>query len=168
MTELLGVLIGAFIAIIAVKISIKQVISEIDRREEIKHKMQEIDTLVLLNKKINEVLQKREIEIRESSLLNNYERAVKFDDVKISIDDFIYIQSFCAQNHYYLPSFLVEEFFKNIAQRKVVLDPNVIRSEGAYIYQSGREIFEQFSDQLNEMIEDRKVELKQLTNKYRN
>ncbi|MGX6961363.1 hypothetical protein [Vagococcus xieshaowenii] len=167
MTELLGVLIGAFIAIIAVKISIRQFLSEIDRREEIKNKMKEIDILVLLNKKINEVLQKRDIEIKESALLSDYERAVKFDDVKISIDDFIYIQSFCAQNHYYLPTFLVEEFFKNIAQRKVVLDPKVIRSEGAYVYQSGREIFEKFSDQLNEMIEDRKIELKQITNKYR-
>ena len=167
MTELLGVLIGAFIAIISVKLSIKQFLKEIDRREEIRNKMKEIDILILLNKKINEVLLKRDIEIKESALLSNYERAVKFDDVKISIDDFIYLQSFCAQNHYYLPTYLVEEFFKKIAQRKVVLDPNITRTEGAYIYQSGREIFEEFSEQLNQMVEDRKVELKQITRKYR-
>ncbi|MGX6978723.1 hypothetical protein ACWN8V_05635 [Vagococcus elongatus] len=171
MTELigtlLGVLLGALIAIAGVNINNKMIFKEFDRREQIKEKMKEIDMLMLLNKKINEIMQKRDIEIRDDVDITNYEKVANFDDVKITIDDFIYLQSFCAQNHYYLPNYMVEEFFKKISHRKVVLDPQIIRTEGAYSYQGGRVVLEEFSEQLIRTAEDRKIELKQLTQKYR-
>lgn len=165
MTELLGVLVGAFIAIIGVKISTNHYLNKMDQRDLIKDKMKEIDVLILLNKKINEILQKRDIEFNQSTNLTDYEKIANFDDVTISVEDYVYLQSFCSLNHYYLPTFMVEEFFNNIAHRKIVLDAESFQANGTYVYQGAREVLEQFSDQIIQTMNDRKVELKQLKSK---
>ena len=66
------------------------------------------------------------------------------DDCFISIDDFIYLESFSAQNNFYLPTYLIEEFFKKIAHRKVIL--------------------ENFSDEILAIIEDKKRKMQRLSN----
>ena len=35
-----------------------------------------------------------------------------FDDCYITIDDFAYLQSFAAQNNFYLPNYFLEEIFQ--------------------------------------------------------
>ena len=60
--------------------------------------------------------------------------------------------------------YLVEEFFKNIAHRKVVLDSETTRNLGGYTYKGGRIVLETFSEELIGCAEDRKIELKQLRN----
>ena len=81
----------------------------------------------------------------------------------ITIDDFIYLQSFCAQNHYYLPTFMVEEFLVKSRIVKLSWTREQIRKVGAYTYKGGRLVLEEFSDQLMQMINDRKIELRQYT-----
>ncbi len=88
-----------------------------------------------------------------------------FDDVYITIDDYVYLQSFTAQNTFYLPNFIVEEFFQKIGQRKVLLAPEETVAIGGYAYKGGRVILEQFSDSIAQLVSERKVQLKKMSNK---
>ena len=119
--------------------------------------MKEIETLNQLNKKINEILQKRSV------LMEEYVSFDAFDDCYITIDDYAYLQSFAAQNNFYLPNYILEEFFKKIAQRKVILSPDETIKVGGYAYKGGRVIMEHFSDDLTQLINERKTELKRLS-----
>ncbi|EST90696.1 hypothetical protein T233_00234 [Vagococcus lutrae LBD1] len=164
MAGFIGVLLGALIAIIGMRFTFNTMMKEFDRREIMKEKMREIDALNLLNHKIQEILQKRDVLLKNAIRdVPDYQVLSDLDNVMITIDDFIYLQSFCAQNHYYLPTFMVEEFFSKISHRKVVMDPEQIRKVGAYTYKGGRLVLEEFSDQLMQMINDRKIELRQYT-----
>ncbi|GEQ62507.1 hypothetical protein K5X77_01105 [Vagococcus lutrae] len=164
MAGFIGVLLGALIAIIGMRFTFNTMMKEFDRREIMKEKMREIDALNLLNHKIQEILQKRDVLLKNAIRdVPDYQILSDLDNVMITIDDFIYLQSFCAQNHYYLPTFMVEEFFSKISHRKVVMDPEQIRKVGAYTYKGGRLVLEEFSDQLMQMINDRKIELRQYT-----
>ena len=164
MAGFIGVLLGALIAIIGMRFTFNTMMKEFDRREIMKEKMREIDALNLLNHKIQEILQKGDVLLKNAIRdVPDYQILSDLDNVMITIDDFIYLQSFCAQNHYYLPTFMVEEFFSKISHRKVVMDPEQIRKVGAYTYKGGRLVLEEFSDQLMQMINDRKIELRQYT-----
>ncbi|MBE9390124.1 hypothetical protein [Vagococcus salmoninarum] len=160
--SLIGVVIGALIAIIGTNINNRFILKELDKRTKMAEKMKEIDVLVLLNKKVHDILQKRDVELASAALGAEYQSFDGFDDCQITIDDYIYLQSYCAQNHYYLPTFMVDKFFENIGHRKIVLDPQEVRRIGAYTYQSGRIVLEAFSEEINQVIEDRKIELKQI------
>ncbi|OJG20114.1 hypothetical protein RU97_GL000347 [Enterococcus canis] len=129
------------------------------KRRELEHKVKEIETINLLNKKINEILQKRTL------FLEEYVSFDSFDDCYITIDEFVYLQSFAAQNNFYLPTYILEEFFKKIAHRKVVLSPEEVTEIGGYTYKGGRVILENFSDDLVEMIEEKKIQLKRMSNR---
>ena len=156
---IIGVIIGALIVVFSVSIHARYYEKKTMRYRELENFVKEIETLNLLNKKINEILQKREIYIDKSV---NF---MSVDDCYISIDDFIYLESFSAQNNFYLPTYLIEEFFKKIAHRKVILTPDEVTSIGGSTYKGGRVILENFSEELMDIIEDKKRQLKRLSNK---
>ena len=112
----------------------------------------------LLNKKVKEILQKRELYIDRSI------EYLSMDDCFISIDDFIYLESFSAQNNFYLPTYLIEEFFKKIAHRKVILTASEVAEMGGHTYKGGRVILENFSDEILAIIEDKKRKMQRLSN----
>lgn len=154
---ILGVIVGALIATAAFELRIRY-----DERKEIKqrtleHKVKEIETLVMLNKKIIEILEKRII------MMDKYVSFDAFDDCYITVDDYIYLQSFAAQNSFYLPNHFLEEFFKKISTRRVVLSPEEVMAIGGYTFKGGRMIMEQLSDQLLEMIYERKVQMQKMS-----
>lgn len=154
---ILGVIVGALIATAAFELRIRY-----DERKEIKqrtleHKVKEIETLVMLNKKIIEILEKRII------MMDKYVSFDAFDDCYITVDDYIYLQSFAAQNSFYLPNHFLEEFFKKISTRRVVLSPEEVIAIGGYTFKGGRMIMEQLSDQLLEMIYERKVQMQKMS-----
>ncbi len=153
----IGVLIGALLVMITFNLRIRYDERKDQRRRQLEHKVKEIETLIQLNKKINEILQKR------PSLMEEYVSFDGFDDCYITIDDFAYLQSFAAQNNFYLPSYILEEFFKKIAQRKVILSPDETMKIGGYAYKGGRVILEHFSDDLTELINERKNQLQSLS-----
>nr|WP_071130981.1 hypothetical protein [Enterococcus timonensis] len=155
---LAGVVVGALLVLAAIKSQRKWQERQENKKEEMKRVTEEIDVLLLLNKKINEILMKRNL------LLPKYVSFDAFDDCFITIDDYVYLQSFAAQNHFLLPNYLVEEFFKNIAVRQVVLSPEETTDIGGYTYKGGRLLVEQFSDNLISIIEDRKIQLKKMKN----
>ncbi len=156
---LLGVLVGAVIVGVAVVIIFKYFERKDNRTRDLEHRAKEIETLNLLNKKINEVLGKRNV------LMEDYVRFNAFDDCYITIDDYIYLHSFAAQNNSYLPNYLIEEFFKNISQRKVILSPEETVRMGGYTYKGGRVVMESFSENLLGIINEKKSQLSKLTNK---
>lgn len=163
MTELLigilGVVVGAVITIISFNLRIRYDERKESQRRLLEHKVKEIETLVLLNKKIIEILEKRIV------MMDKYVSFDAFDDCYITVDDYIYLQSFAAQNSFYLPNYFLEEFFKKIATRKVVLSPEEVVSMGGYTFKGARILLEQFSDQLIEMIYERKVQMQKMTDK---
>ena len=152
----IGVLLGAIIVYIGMAVQMRHLDKE-QRRRELELKVKEIETLNQLNKKINEILQKR------ATLLDEYVSFDAFDDCYITIDDFAYLQSFSAQNNFYLPNYILDELFKNIAHRKVILSPDETMKIGGYAYKGGRVILENFTDNLNEMIIEKKAQLKNVT-----
>ncbi|MGG5341334.1 hypothetical protein [Enterococcus sp. AZ192] len=154
-----GVLVGAVIVSISVALRVTFEERKVARYRELEHFVKEIETLNLLNKKINEILQKRDIYVDKSV---NF---ISMDDCYISIDDFIYLESFSAQNNFYLPTYLVEEFFKKIAHRKVILTPDEVISMGGSTYKGGKLILETFSEELLTIIEDKKRQMKRLSHK---
>lgn len=156
---IIGVIIGAVIVSISVSYHARYYEKKAIRFRELENYVKEIETLNLLNKKINEILQKREIYLDKSV---NF---MSVDDCYISIDDFIYLESFSAQNNFYLPTYLVEEFFKKISHRKVILTPDEVTAIGGSTYKGGRVILENFSEELMDIIEDKKKQMKRLTNK---
>jgi hypothetical protein len=154
---ILGVIVGALITTAAFELRIRY-----DERKEVKqrtleHKVKEIETLVMLNKKIIEILEKRII------MMDKYVSFDAFDDCYITVDDYIYLQSFAAQNSFYLPNHFLEEFFKKISTRRVVLSPEEVMAIGGYTFKGGRMIMEQLSDQLLEMIYERKVQMQKMS-----
>ncbi|MGM0213306.1 hypothetical protein [Enterococcus sp. AZ109] len=156
---LLGVLVGAAIVGVAVIIFFRYIEKKETRTRDIEHRVKEIETLNLLNKKVNEVLGKRNV------LMEDYVRFNAFDDCYITIDDYIYLHSFAAQNNFYLPNYLIEEFFKNISQRKAILSPEETVKMGGYTYKGGRAVMESFSDELLIIINEKKAQLNQMTKK---
>lgn len=152
-----GVIVGALIVTIAFNLRIRYDEKKEQKRRALELKVKEIETLNLLNKKINEILQKRSV------LMEEYVSFDAFDDCYITIDDYAYLQSFSAQNNFYLPNYILEEFFKKIAQRKVILSPDETIKVGGYAYKGGRVIMEHFSDDLTQLINERKAELKRLS-----
>lgn len=161
MKELLAVCLGAFISLIGVHSYIRYLKQREQKFEAMDQKMKEIDVLVLLNRKIQEILLKRNTDI------SYYQSYDSFDDCYITLDDYIYLQTFCAMNHYYLPNYFVEKFFKEIAHRQVIMTPDETLRVGAYTYKGGRLVLENFSEELMQCIDDAKVELKHIKEKYR-
>ena len=155
---LVGVLVGAGIVSLAFYLQLRYQERKELRRRSLENKVREIEVLNELNKKINEILQKRNI------LLEKYVSFDAFDDCYITIDDFVYLQTFTSQNNFYLPNYVLEQFFKKIAHRKVVLSPDETVKIGGYTYKGGRVILESFSEELVEMINEKKIQIKQLTN----
>lgn len=90
-TGFIGVLVGAILVYLGMAIQMRHLENKEQRRRELELKVKEIETLNQLNKKINEILQKR------ASLLEEYVSFDAFDDCYITIDDFAYLQSFSAQ-----------------------------------------------------------------------
>jgi hypothetical protein len=159
LSGLFGVLIGVIISVLSFTIAIRYKENKEMKERNLNHMVKEIETLVLLNKKVNEILQKRKLTMPE------YMSFDVFDDVQISVDDFLYLQSFKAQNDFYLPSFVVEDFFKQITLRRVILTPEETLSLGGYVYKDGRILLEKFSDEIEKIIQDKKVHMKEITNK---
>jgi hypothetical protein len=163
MTEFLigiiGVIVGAIITMCGFNLRIRYEDRKEKKRRELEHKVKEIETLVLLNKKMTHILEKRIV------LMDKYVSFDAFDDCYITVDDYIYLQSFAAQNSFYLPNYFLEEFFKKIATRRVVLSPDEVVAIGGYTFKGGRLLLEQFSDQLTEMIYERKVQMQQMTDR---
>jgi len=89
---LLGVLVGAAIVTFTFNLRIRYDEQKEKYRREMEHKVKEIETLVLLNKKIIEILEKRIV------MMDKYVSFDAFDDCYITVDDYIYLQSFAAQN----------------------------------------------------------------------
>jgi len=107
MIEIFSVCIGALIAMVATSINNKFILSREEKHEKIREKMKEIDTLILLNKKINEILVKRDLN------LDFYQSFDSFDDVYITIDDYVYLQSFVRKTIFIYPVFWWKNFLKN-------------------------------------------------------
>ncbi|MGH1895577.1 hypothetical protein [Enterococcus entomosocium] len=154
---LIGVLVGALLVTIIFNLRIRYEEQKEKQRRLLEHKVKEIETLVLLNQKISEILQKRVM------LMDEYVSFDAFDDCYITIDDFAYLQSFAAQNSFYLPNFFLEEFFKKIGTRRVILSPEETVKIGGYTYKGGRIIMENILDQLVEMVNERKNQMKNMT-----
>ncbi|BAL62465.1 hypothetical protein MPD5_1249 [Melissococcus plutonius DAT561] len=154
-----GVCLGAVIVLISMALRNVYEEKKEQRYRVLEHYVKEIETLNLLNKKINEILLKREIYVDKSV------HFMSMDDCYISIDDFIYLESFSAQNNFYLPTYLIEEFFKSITHRKVILTFSETADIGGSTYKGGRTILEDFSENLLILIEDKKQKLKQLSNR---
>ena len=143
---MIGVIVGALIVGVAFYFRIRYEEGKSQKNRILEHKVKEIETLVILNKKINEILEKRII------MMDKYVSFDAFDDCYITVDDYIYLQSFAAQNSFYLPNYFLEEFFKKIATRKVVLSPEETMEVGGYTFKGGRVIIEEFSDKITEMM----------------
>lgn len=154
-----GVIVGAIITAIAFNLQSRYDDRKEERRRQLEHKVKEIEILILLNKKIIEILEKR------MGTMDRYVSFDVFDDCYITVDDYIYLQSFAAQNSFYLPNYFLEEFFKKIGTRKVVLSPEQVVEVGGYTFKGGRVLMENFSDQLKEMVYERKVQLQKMTDK---
>lgn len=155
----LGVILGAVIVMITNSLRIRYDERKRVQNRMLEHKVREIELLVLLNKKIRELLEKRVV------MMDKYVSFDAFDDCYITIDDYVYLQSFAAQNSFYLPTHLLDEFFKKIATRKVVLSPEETVQFGAYAYKGGRMVLEEFSDEITELIYERKIQMRQLTDR---
>lgn len=158
LSGMIGVIVGAIIATVGVALHVSYEEKKSVRYRELENYVKEIESLNLLNKKVNEILQKRDIYVDKSV---NF---MSVDDCYISIDDFIYLESFAAQNTFYLPTYLVEEFFKKITHRKVIVTPEQVISMGGSTYKGGRVVIENFSEELLSIIEDKKRQMQRLSN----
>ncbi|MDH6364804.1 hypothetical protein M2139_001751 [Enterococcus sp. PF1-24] len=155
---LIGVIIGGIIVVVAFNLKTKYEEKKQLRNQELMFTVKEIETLNLLNAKINDILQKGLL------LKPEYVSFDAFDDCYVPIDDFVYLKSFASQNNFYLPTYLIEEFFKNISHRRVILSPDETVRLGGYTYTGGRIILETFSDELVSIMEEKKRHMKALTN----
>ena len=157
---MVGVIVGALIVTASAALHSSYKERKEVRYRELEHLVKEIESLNLLNKKVKEILQKRELYIDRSI------EYLSMDDCFISIDDFIYLESFSAQNNFYLPTYLIEEFFKKIAHRKVILTASEVAEMGGHTYKGGRVILENFSDEILAIIEDKKRKMQRLSNDH--
>ncbi|MFV0557650.1 MAG: hypothetical protein ACK5MW_03320 [Enterococcus sp.] len=153
----LGVILGALIVIITLNLRMRLEERQAQKKREVAHKVKEIESLLLLNKKVNEILQKRTFQMEE------YVNFTEAEDCFITIDDLAYLQSYVAHNTLYLPNYLFEEFMKKISQRKVVLTPEETLKVGGYVYKESRFLVVAFSDELLTLVAERKAQLQKLS-----
>ncbi|HLQ40244.1 MAG TPA: hypothetical protein VK118_04700 [Tetragenococcus sp.] len=154
---LFGVLVGAVLVTVIFNLRLRYEEQQKKKERLLEHKAKEIETLVLLNKKIIEILDKRVV------MMDEYVSFDAFDDCYITVDDYIYLHSFAAQNNFYLPNYFLEEFFKQIGTRKIVLSPEETVKMGGYTFKGGRMLVEKLSDELTEMIYEKKNEMAKLS-----
>lgn len=154
-----GVVTGALLVVLGFLIQMNYLERKEKKQRLLEHKVREIETLLALNKKVIEILEKRMV------MMDKYLSFDAFDDCYITVDDYIYLQSFAAHNSFYLPNYFLDEFFKQISTRKVVLSPAETVSLGGYTFKGGRVLMEHLSDKITEMIYERKTQLSHLTNK---
>lgn len=152
-----GVIVGSMIVSFAFYLSMRLTARKEKRNRMATHKIREIETLITLNQKVVEILEKRIL------LMDKYVSFDAFDDCYITVDDYVYLQSFAAHNSFYLPNHFLEEFFKQISMRRAVLSPEETVAIGGYTFKGGRLILEQLSDNITEMIYERKIQLKKIT-----
>ena len=152
-----GVLTGALLVILGFYIQMNYLERKEKKQRLLEHKVKEIETLLALNKKVIEILEKRMV------MMDEYVSFDAFDDCYITVDDYIYLQSFAAHNSFYLPNRFLEEFFSQISTRKVVLSPEETLAIGGYTFKGGRVLIEQLSDKITEMVYERKIQLKKVT-----
>lgn len=157
-SALVGVVIGVILSAVGFYLSRRYDRHIRLRARELEHRVKEIDTLSLLNKKISEILQKRTL------LMPEFVSFDVFDDVHISIDDYAYLESFAAQNNFYLPNFIMEQFFKNISHRRMVLSPEETVQINGYTFKQGRVVLEKFSDELEQIMDEKKADLRKVSN----
>lgn len=153
-----GIIVGAIMVLLAFDLRIRYEEKKAIRKRELEYTVKEIETLNQLNMKINEILQKRLI------IQPDYVSFDAFDDCYVTIDDFVFLQSFTAQNNFYLPNYLIEEFFKNISHRRVILSPEETVRIGGYTYKGGRAVLETFADELMDIMEEKKIRIRNLSN----
>ncbi len=79
-----------------------------------------------------------------------------FKDSFIDIEDYVYLQSFIAQNYSCLPKFVTENFLNEISARKVVLTPDETVEVGGYAFKSGRVVMERLSEDLLQFVADKR------------
>jgi len=154
-----GIAIGCFLTLILFSVALRYEKRRDNRRRALELKVKEIGTLQLLNKKIHNILQKRTI------VKPNFFSFDAFDDILITFDDYAYLQSFVAQNNFYLPSYIMEEFFKKISHRRVALPPEENLKLDGYTFKEGCEVLEKFAEDIGKLIEERKLQLKELANR---
>lgn len=152
-----GVIVGGLLVGLAVYFYMRMLDQKEKRNRVMSHKVREIETLIALNQKVVEILEKRIL------LMDKYVSFDAFDDCYITVDDYVYLQSYAAHNSFYLPNHFLEEFFKQISMRRAVLSPEETIAIGGYTFRGGRVIMEQLSDNITEMIYERKVQLNKLT-----
>ncbi|MDR2834181.1 MAG: hypothetical protein LBV67_10745 [Streptococcaceae bacterium] len=152
----IGVIVGSFITFLVFLFSRNYEKNVRLRTRELEHKVKEIDTIHLLNSKVNEILH------RHSVLLPDISSFDVFEDVHISIEDYAYLESFHVINNYYLPSYVLEQFFKDISSRRMVRSSQETLSMGGYTFKQGRAVLENFSEELTNMTNERKAQLKKI------
>ncbi len=103
---LIGVLVGALLVTIIFNLRIRYEEQKEKQRRLLEHKVKEIETLVLLNQKISEILQKRVM------LMDEYVSFHAFDDCYITIDDFAISTIFCSAKQFLSTEFFLGRIFQ--------------------------------------------------------
>ena len=158
LSSLLGVLIGSLITLVGFFLSRRYEHKARLRTRELEHRVKEIDTINFFKSKIGEILHKHSVFLKDLSTYN------VFDDVHITIDDYAYLESFVVINNYYLPNYVMEQFFKDITERKMVRTSQETLELGGYTFRRGRAVLENLSEELSQMVDEKKLELRELSN----
>ncbi len=73
------------------------------------------------------------------------------------------IYNLCGAKQFLSIEFFLGRIFQKIGTRRVILSPEETVKIGGYTYKGGRIIMENFLDQLVEMVNERKTQMKNMT-----
>ncbi|MEG1531495.1 MAG: hypothetical protein RSC15_07715, partial [Lactococcus sp.] len=121
--------------------------------------LREIEVRNTLNQKI--------IEILNRPIIGDDEEIVNpRSDVKVPFYDYNFLKNYTSMYNLYIPAYFLSTFFKNLSHHLAVFEDEQDLKNGGYIFKEARPIFENFSVEITEDIENKKKELEEAKNIY--
>lgn len=129
------------------------------KRLAIEKLLREIEVRNTLNQKI--------IEILNRPIIGDDEEIVNpRSDVKVPFYDYNFLKNYTSMYNLYIPAYFLSTFFKNLSHHLAVFEDEQDLKNGGYIFKEARPIFENFSVEITEDIENKKKELEEAKNIY--
>ncbi|WEV60521.1 hypothetical protein OZX68_06275 [Streptococcaceae bacterium ESL0729] len=122
-------------------------------------KLKELEVRNILNKKINELLN-RPLDTGNDLLI------IPQKDIKIPFYDYNFLKNFTSMYNLYLPAYFLETFFKDLSHRLATYSDEDDMKNGGYIFKDARIILENFSKEVTHDMKKKQKELEKLANIY--
>lgn len=159
LSALIGLILGVFLFVFGMYFYMRYDENRYKKALSIEKLHKEIEVRRNLNTKIIEILNRPVDE-------GDWELVDPREDVKIAFADYHFLKNYSSLHSLYIPTYFMDQFFKNLSNHLAVFDDADDLKNGGYIFKDSRRIFEDFSVVITDEVESKKEELSNTKNTY--